>query len=495
MPDLVARAHRHMGIEIAGRETAHAGGELAQRTEQRARQPRAGHDHHEEGDRPHDQEIPLEAINRREGLRGVDLGNERPLDPGNPDRPPRSQRRNPAIADDFADTLDATDCRPGRGRVGTLVKHGRTVSLDGGDFLLGCPPCLQLGEIEIGILEVVAAARANQEIRADKVGLAGGAEAFVAPAPAAGDDGVDLLDRQFGDEHTGHDALVDHRRRHEGRGETVRGQVGGEILQARRRRVGRGGTTGRRRRQIGVPIGTRPQRGGEIGILVDGVDQSPAPRVDDHEILEPQSGARRPQQRMVDRVELAVGAAVTGIVEQVPAALGMGILDDVEVLQKVRRGRHGQVFVRAHVLAEQLAHHRHVLGVVPPQHSLPHVGGDFLRVQLVHGLAEAARGVDDHLRGREQTDLVAHGAEVGLDLMGLGLARRGELREDRPLQRLARPDIAQDAGDHDRDRAQQQQDREQFCREAPADGPWLGDDLRHRGAPPIPSSLRRCRRS
>ena len=43
--DLVARAHRHRGAVVAGREARHAGGQLAQRPEQRARQPGAGHDH------------------------------------------------------------------------------------------------------------------------------------------------------------------------------------------------------------------------------------------------------------------------------------------------------------------------------------------------------------------------------------------------------------------------------------------------------------------
>ena len=42
LADLVARADRHLGAVVAGGKARHAGGELAQRPEQRARQPGAG---------------------------------------------------------------------------------------------------------------------------------------------------------------------------------------------------------------------------------------------------------------------------------------------------------------------------------------------------------------------------------------------------------------------------------------------------------------------
>ena len=50
LADLVARAHRHLGVVVAGGEAADAGGQLGQRPEQRTRQPRADHEHHQQGE-------------------------------------------------------------------------------------------------------------------------------------------------------------------------------------------------------------------------------------------------------------------------------------------------------------------------------------------------------------------------------------------------------------------------------------------------------------
>ncbi len=88
LADLVARTHGDVGVVVAGGEAADAGGELAQGAEQRARQPGAGHDHHQQCHDAHDDEIALEPLHRREGLRGVDLGNQRPLDARYTHRPP-----------------------------------------------------------------------------------------------------------------------------------------------------------------------------------------------------------------------------------------------------------------------------------------------------------------------------------------------------------------------------------------------------------------------
>ncbi len=91
-------------------------------------------------------------------------------------------------------------------------------------------------------------------VGADEVGLAGGAESVLAPASIAGHDIVDLLDRQLRDQHADDDTLVDHRRRHEGDGGAARGRVGGEILQAYGRSVGRGATAGDDGGEVGLPV-------------------------------------------------------------------------------------------------------------------------------------------------------------------------------------------------------------------------------------------------
>jgi hypothetical protein len=98
--------------------------------------------------------------------------------------------------------------------------------------------------------------------------------------------------------------------------------------------------------------------------------------------------------------------------------------------------------------------------------------------ELVDGVAKATHGVDHHLRGGEQAQLVADAAEVDLDLVRLGLARRSELVEDRPLQRIAGADIAQHAGDQHRDGAQQDQDGEQLGRQPEARGTDSGGRVR-----------------
>jgi hypothetical protein len=69
LADLVARAHRHVGRGVARREAPHAGGELAQWPQERARQPGAGHDHDQKGDRAHDHEVALELADRGKGFR------------------------------------------------------------------------------------------------------------------------------------------------------------------------------------------------------------------------------------------------------------------------------------------------------------------------------------------------------------------------------------------------------------------------------------------
>ena len=134
--DLVARAHRHLGAVVAGREARHAGGELAQRPEQRARQPGAGHDHDQQREAAHDQQVALQLVDRREGLGRIDLGDQRPLDAGDRQRPPGGERRDAAIADDLAGALDAG--KSGLRGIGrdALMQHRRAVAADGFDVLV-----------------------------------------------------------------------------------------------------------------------------------------------------------------------------------------------------------------------------------------------------------------------------------------------------------------------------------------------------------------------
>ena len=77
-----------LGAVVAGSEALHPGGELAQRPEQRARKPGGGGDHHEQRQSADDHQIAAQLVDRREGLGGVDLGDERPLDAGNRERSP-----------------------------------------------------------------------------------------------------------------------------------------------------------------------------------------------------------------------------------------------------------------------------------------------------------------------------------------------------------------------------------------------------------------------
>ena len=60
----------------------------------------------------------------------------------------------------------------------------------------------------VAILVKQPATRTHHEVGSDQIGLPGGAEAFLAPAAAAGHHPVDFLDRQLGDQHGDHHALV-----------------------------------------------------------------------------------------------------------------------------------------------------------------------------------------------------------------------------------------------------------------------------------------------
>ncbi len=89
--DLIAGANRHFGTIVAGGKARHAGGKLAQRREQRARQPGAGQDHHQQRDRAGDHQVLPQLVDRCERLVSVDLGDQRPFGAWNCERPPMRQ--------------------------------------------------------------------------------------------------------------------------------------------------------------------------------------------------------------------------------------------------------------------------------------------------------------------------------------------------------------------------------------------------------------------
>ena len=140
------------------------------------------------------------------------------------------------------------------------------------------------------------------------------------------------------------------------------------------------------------------------------------------------------------------------------------------VLEIVGGGPDRQVVVDVQLLAQDAAHLGQEVRRVPVADLAAEVERDVGLLELVEGGAELARGVDRHLRGGELAQLVADGAEVGLDLARLAFAGGRELVVDRLLKRVAGPQVAQHARDQDGDRAQQDEDRKQLCGQPPARG-------------------------
>ena len=173
---------------------------------------------------------------------------------------------------------------------------------------------------------------------------------------------------------------------------------------------------------------------------------------------------------MVDGVLLAVGAAVAGVVHQLAPIRRIRIGDDVVVLEIVGGGSDRQVVVDVQLLAEDAAHVGQELLLVPVADLAADVERDVGLLELVEAGVEPARGVDRHFRDGELAQLVADGAEVGLDLARLALAGGRELVVDQFLERVAGPNVAQHARDQDGDSPQQDQDGEQLCRQSPARG-------------------------
>ena len=158
-------------------------------------------DHHQQREAADDHQVAPQLVDRRERLGGVDLGDQRPFGAGNRQRPPGGERRDAAIADDLAGALDAGEGGAGGLGVNALMQHRRAVAADGVDVLVRLAAALQLGEVLVAVLVERPRAGAHETVGPDEIGLAGGAEAVLPPAPVAGHDIVDLLDRQLRDQH------------------------------------------------------------------------------------------------------------------------------------------------------------------------------------------------------------------------------------------------------------------------------------------------------
>ena len=272
------------------------------------------------------------------------------------------------------------------------------------------------------------------------------------------------------DQHADDDALVDHRRRHEGDRCAARRRVGGEILEADGRPVGGGGAAGDGGGDVGAAIGAGLEGRGEIHLLLDRVDQAAGFGVGHHEVEEADRRGGGAHQRMIDGVQPAVVAAVAGVVEQLAPRRRMRIGDDVVVLEIVGSGADRQVVGESGFPAENAPHlGDEVLGV-PVADLLAQLGRGACPVEVADRGPELARRVDHHLGGGKEAQLGMDRPEIGLDLARLGLAGGRELVEDRLLQGVAGAKVAQHAGDQDRDRAQQDQGRKQLRGQAPARG-------------------------
>ena len=212
------------------------------------------------------------------------------------------------------------------------------------------------------------------------------------------------------------------------------------------------------------------QRGGEVLLLGHAVDQAAGLGVGQQEVGEALDAGGIAQQRMVDRMKRAVGAAVAGIVEQLALLRRVGVGDDVAVLQIVGGRAVRQKVGQRRVLAELAADVGQVVGGIPGIDLALGVGRQLLLLELFVGRPEVAHGVDNHLGAGQQPQVVAGVAEVALDLPRLGLSRRRKLVVDRLFQRIAGVDVAQHAGDQDGAGTEQCQHREKLCRQAPGNG-------------------------
>ena len=111
-----------------------------------------------------------------------------------------------------------------------------------------------------------------------------------------------------------------------------------EILDADSRPLSCRGATGDRCGGIGTAVWTGMEGGGEIHLLLDGVDQAAALRIGYHQIEEADRGRGGTHQRMIDSVQSAIFATVGSVVEQFSPGLRMRIGDDVMILKIIGSG-------------------------------------------------------------------------------------------------------------------------------------------------------------
>ena len=251
-------------------------------------------------------------------------------------------------------------------------------------------------------------------------------------------------------------------------GRSVGRHVGGEVLEAGRRGILGGQALRDSGGEVGATVGPVRSDVRKVDLVGHAVDEIDVLGVGHHQVPEAGRVCRRPQQWIVDGIDGAVAAAVAGIVEKRALLHRVGIGDDVVVLEVDGGIAGGQVVVDRRLLAEHaLELGRHV-GDVPVAHLGAQLGRHLGLVQFVVAVAHAAQCIDDHLGAGEHSQLVADGAEVGLDLPRLGLPRRGQLVVDRLFECIAAAHIAQHGGNQDGDGAQQDQGGEQLRRQPPA---------------------------
>lgn len=116
-------------------------------------------------------------------------------------------------------------------------------------------------------------------------------------------------------------------------------------------------------------------------------------------------------------------------------------------MQVVAGGIDGQVRLHVRLRGRQALDAGHELRAVLGVDLASEIGRHVRSVELVERGAESPSGVDRLLRAGQLGELVADGAEIGLDLLDLALPGRGQLVVDRLLQRIAHLQVAQHAGD------------------------------------------------
>ena len=249
-----------------------------------------------------------------EGLGGVDLGDDRPMQVGVPDRHRREGLQG-VVAQIVGGDHGAgfTLQRRAAGRRRQRLYQRRSTLPDGhvGDVRWGARRHDGL-LVPLRILEEQPGIRPHQLIRAAQDGLARLAEPGLLPLLVEGHQPVDLRDRELQRQNTFRSA-VPAQRGHHPRGRSVLGRLVelevGEahiIDRVRRHRLGEG------RLEFGSRVGTRHDVGAEIDTLV-GVEDHIAGRVDQQRVLKLEAGHDLAEEILVLGVGRRPLAAVAGV--------------------------------------------------------------------------------------------------------------------------------------------------------------------------------------